>query len=325
MTDASTETTTDVNLAPAAYGFTGGAIDIETIKQLCDQAGSDTIDIYNTTAIHGLPTTAQVLLDRTSGALRSVKPLLEEYRFAPARKDGTARVTTLESFIDLTDRHKTAHSVLFANTDWKKPSLMTIVDYHEKRSAGDPDNGKHRILYEFPLSIEWQAWVAQDKQPMKQAEFAEWLEDHITEIATPHEDESTYWNGLLGGKVAAPNELQMLSRGLKISAETRVKSNVVLSSGEGELTWEEEHRDASGQKLVVPNLFIINLPPFFMGEKARVPVRLRYRLVAGSVTWFFQLYRPDVYITEQVMLDLDRAKGQTDLPAFQGTPEMAGA
>jgi hypothetical protein len=43
----------------------------------------------------------------------------------------------------------------------------------------------------------------------------------------------------------------------------------------------------------------------------------------GAVAWFYQLYRPDIYITDQVIRDLDRAASETDLPAFQGSPEAS--
>jgi hypothetical protein len=59
-----------------------------------------------------------------------------------------------------------------------------------------------------------------------------------------------------------------------------------------------------------------------MGEAIRLPVRLRYRVREGQVTWIFQLYRPDVYVTEQVMRDMERAARETELPAYQGAPEM---
>ncbi|MCC2608360.1 DUF2303 family protein [Neorhizobium petrolearium] len=282
----------------------------------------------------GIPTSIPVLLDPKSGEATGIKSLFDDWRVTPEHKKGVARVTTLESFIDLTERHKTEHSVIFADTNWKQPRFVSIIDYHQMNienevdgggsftTLGAPDNGRHRIEYAFPLSEEWQAWVGCNKKAMNQVEFAEFIEDRIGELAAPHEDEITYWEGKLGGKMGYPNELQLLSRGLKIHAQTRVSNIVTLSSGEGEISFEEEHRDMKGDKLIIPSLFIIQLPPFFQGEATRVPVRLRYRAKEG-ITWFYQLYRPDQYITEQVMRDLARAESATGLPAYQGAPEMS--
>ncbi len=295
------------------------------INAVADLARERGVQIQTLTApsgAKGVPPSIPVLLDPKAGTATDLKPLFDRWRDTPDRKTGVARVTTLESFIALTDRHSTDDSVIFANTDWRAPTLLTIIDYHQDQKGGAADNGRHRVEYKFPLSEEWQAWVKADKQPMNQQAFAEFIEDHIGELAAPHEEEVSYWQEKLGGKVAYPNELKMLFIGLKVHAETRVSNNVTLQSGEGELTWQEEHRDMKGDKLIVPSLFIIQLPPFFMGEPIRLPVRLRYRVREGSVTWIFQMYRPDTFVTEQVMRDMERAARETDLPAYQGLPEM---
>jgi uncharacterized protein YfdQ (DUF2303 family) len=308
---------------------------VNAVAELAKSAGTSIITVSAPSGAKGVPSAVPALIDPKDGQFVGLKPLFDAWREAPERKAGIARVTTLASFIDLTKRHQTEQSVIFANTDWRAPSLTTVVDYHHMntdvadadgeiigKAVGKADNGRHRVEYKFPLSEEWQAWVKADRQPMNQQTFAEFIEDHIAELAAPHEEEISYWQEKLGGKVAYPHELKMLSIGLKVHAETRVSNAVTLQSGEGELTWEETHRDMKGDKLVVPSLFIIQLPPFFMGEAIRLPVRLRYRVREGSVTWIFQMYRPDVYVTEQVNSDVERAARETDLPAYLGTPEM---
>ncbi len=300
----------------------GGAIDIEQLKALADKAGSEIVHVDLDEGCEGLPTQIPVLLDRTTGVVRDLRPLFEHWRDRPERRSGTARVLTLESFIALTNRHKLPESAIFADTDWQKPSLTAVIDYHNSTaSGGAADNCKHRIRYDFPLSEEWRAWIAQDGQPMGQGDFAQWIEDHITELAAPHGDESDNIQKTFGFKAALPNELQMLSRGLQVHAETRVKSHVTLQSGEGALTFEEEHLDASGNKLVVPGMFLLSIAPFFMGDKARIPVRLRYRVRGGAITWSFHIYRPDVHITEQLREDMATAGEACELPVFEGAAE----
>ncbi|WP_242220014.1 DUF2303 family protein [Shinella zoogloeoides] len=312
---------------------------ITAVADLARKQGFAVTTISAPSGMHGIPTSVPVLLDPNAGRAIDLKSHFDNWRSAPERKAGTARVTTLESFIELTKRHMLGNSAIFANTDWRQPCLTAVVDYHQPHNTYEIDSaggtkdkipvtvgearfGQHRIEYKFPLSEEWKAWVGKDKEPMNQAAFAEFIEDHISELAAPHEEEVSYWEEKLGGKVAYPNELKLLSIGLKVHASTRVANSVTLQSGEGEITWAEEHRDMKGDKLVVPSLFIIQLPPFFMGEAIRLPVRLRYRVREGQVTWIFQLYRPDVYVTEQVMRDMERAARETDLPAYQGAPEM---
>lgn len=308
------------NTDQAAAGAIPLTLDIDAVRSLADEAGSRVGFIQIAHDDAGLPETVPVFLNRKDGTVQSLKKFFEEFRTHPERKTGTATVTTLESFIDLVDRHKTEHSVIFANTDWKSPSLTAVIDYHQIE-GGRADNARHRIHYPFPLSEEWQAWIGQNGEVLAQAEFAEWIEDHIAELATPTDDEKREYEETFGLKVATPAEIVTLSRGLKVHAETRVRSNVVLQSGEGEIAFEEEHRDAAGNKLVVPGLFIVSLAPFFLGDKARIPVRLRYRVFGGAVKWFFVLHRPDVHITGHINAALENAAGATDLPAYQGTPE----
>jgi len=295
---------------------------VKAIADLAHQADVVTINI-DPPEVAGLPKSIPILLDSTNGQARSVKSLFDEWRQKPDRKVGTAIVNTLESFIDLVDRHKTEHSAIFADIDWKKPSLTGVIDYHDIASGGPANNGKHRVHYPFPLSEEWQTWVKFNGEPMGQSEFAEFIEDRIAELAMPHEAEEIDWKEKLGGRVAHPNEIFTLSRGLKINAETRVVNQVTLASGEAQITFEEEHKDQNGQKLNVPSLFIIRLPPFFRGEAVRIPVRLRYRVKAGALVWFYQLYRPDQYITEEVERSLLRAEAATQLATFQGKPEIS--
>ncbi|RVI28209.1 DUF2303 family protein [Sinorhizobium meliloti] len=303
----------------------GAALDIAAIHDLSDRAGSQITTLSLSTAIPGVPSTIPVFVDRKSGTVSNVADLFERYREHPRRKSGTANVATLESLISLIDRHKTENSAIFAETNWEKPSITAVFDYHEAKNGGLADNGKHRAHYEFPLSEEWKAWVKINGKPLEQVEFAEFIEDHIAELSAPDSMEAEDFRGKFGFKVAYPNELVALSRGLQVHAETRVKNNVVLQSGEGEITWDEEHRDAQGNKLTVPGMFILSIAPFFMGDTARIPVRLRYRVSGGKVLWICQLYRPDVHITQQVMRDLERVAHETELPHFQGTPEMPSA
>ncbi|WP_438752034.1 DUF2303 family protein [Pararhizobium sp. O133] len=294
---------------------------VEAVADLARKAGSQILSVTMPEKINGLPSSIPVLFNPQTGGVTSLHDKLAPWRTKPERKVGTARVDTLESFIELVDRHKQENSVIFATTDWRKPSLTAVIDYH---SATEPDNGSHRIHYQFPLSEEWKAWLAVDSKQMEQVAFAEFIEDHIADLSSPSAIESKDFESMFGAPVAFPNDIVMLSRGLQITAETRVKQVIKLQTGEAQIMLEEDHKTAGGEPLVIPGVFILQIAPFFMGEATRIPVRLRYRLANGALKWTFQLYRPDRYITEQVRADLDEAAEKTDLPKFEGSPEMPG-
>lgn len=270
----------------------------------------------------GLPAKVPVALHRgETPAVNALANVLESYRLHPKRKQGTAEAQTFESFCELINRHKSEHSVIFADADWRKPSFTAVIDYHHLGVDGQPDYGKHRVHYAFPLSEEWQAWNKMNGQKMTQEDFAYFLEDRVAELSAPTDEERIWLERDFATTVATPSQLVELSRGLQVNVASKVKAAHTLANGEGQIVWEESHQDANGAPLKVPGIFILSVPPFFMGDKMRIPVRLRYRAAGGSVTWFYQIYRPDQFITEHVRHALFDAREKTGLPAYEGKPE----
>jgi len=261
----------------------------------------------------------------TGGELKveSVHKLIDEWRLAPERREGIAKITSLQSFIDHVNRFKDEDSVIFAN-DGLKPGLLAVLDYHRAGAASAPRFGKHRTAYEFPLSDEWTAWKTVENKNLSQADFAEFLEDRLPDVLSP-EDASDIDRDLMakiGPAYASPQEMLTVSRGLRIHVEHRITNKVNLSSGEVELQFEEEHRDAQGfARVNVPGAFLIGIPVFRKGPPYKIPVRLRYRTGNGSITWFYQLYRDEVVFDDAMIEAIEKVKAETQLPLLFGTPE----
>lgn len=298
---------------------TGPGPDLRYVGDLAARAGKlETIDIKTEGLGEGLPAKVPMAWDHANQRLVTLRDEIERYRLRPQRRAGTARALTLQSLIDLVNRHKDADSAVFAETDWQAPSLQAVLDYHEKK--GTPRHLRHRIVYAFPLSEEWRAWCQYDGKAMGQEDFAAFVEDRIAELAAPSQEDKEH-EQRFQTKFAAPNELIQLSRGLQVLVGMNVKNAKTLQSGEAEIVFEEEHRDVSGNKLVVPGLFMLSLPIFFGGEAVRVPVRLRYRVKAGVIVWFYQMYRPDLAVTARIRADLEEVVKATGLPTYEGSPE----
>ncbi|KGF71185.1 hypothetical protein LL06_00915 [Hoeflea sp. BAL378] len=295
---------------------------IEQIAKLAREAAGIDIVTLNL-AVKGLPERVPIArLHGESPEFDSLKQLAEEWRLFPERKTGTAIVDTLTSFIDLTSRHATEDSVIFAGTDWKAPSLTAVIDYHCLNSGeGYAGNLGHRIHYPFPLSEQWKIWVGMNGKPMDQGDFAAFIEDNIADLSSPEALEVTDYEAKFATTIATPSALVTLSRGLAVHVSSKAKSAVTLQSGEGEIVWDEVHQGADGNRLKVPGLFMLQIPLFHMGETQRVPVRLRYRMRDGAVVWFYQIWRPDVAVTERVTEDFETAVEKTRLPGYIGKPE----
>lgn len=310
---------------PVVGSATALSFDIGTAADLGAQAkGIDVLRI-DTKDLPGMPDSVPLAVRRgVNPSVESVRARLEEYRLFPERRRGTATVDTKESFIELTNRHKIDDSAIFADMDWRKPSLTAVIDYHQKQAAGQAAYGQHRVHYAFPLSDEWQAWLDKNGTRMSQADFAWFLEDRIPELSAPTDSERAIYERDFATTVATPAQVVELSRGLQVHVASHVKNAITLASGEGNITFDEAHQDAAGGKLKVPGIFILSISPFFMGDKVRVPVRLRYRPQNGSIVWFYEIWRPDQVITEHVRHAFKDVLAATELPGFEGKPEMRG-
>lgn len=289
----------------------------------------------------------QIMLVPKGLEAKSVRPFLEEYRQRPDRREGTAVMQDLDSFIALTNRFKDDNTALFADASGTSPSLLAVLDYHERvnilPALGDteglaefhpdalPRFGRHRVLYEFPLSDEWKAWTTNNGRKMTQTEFASFLEDRGIDILPPPTFEGEISEAdahlqrlatLINGRFAGPERLMDLSRSLAVHENAKVAAATNLSSGEGSITFETEHTDSAGQKLEVPNLFCVAIPVFEHGARYRVVVRLRYRKNGSSLNWFYDLYRADTVFDDALRQACAKAREETGLPLFLGKPEV---
>lgn len=293
---------------------------IELVKSLAVEAANvSVIPIVTKGLGSGLPEVVPVLVDRKNQRPVSLKSMMEEFRLAPVRREGTATVTTLASFIALIDRHKDEESAIFGETAWPDPKLTAVLNYD---SEGVPARfGDHRIVYEFPLTDEFKAWIDSNAKPMPQDVFAYFIEEHAAELAAPMDAERGEYERLFGETFATPSELLMLSRHLEVHVNAKAKQGIRLQTGERQVEFVEEHVNSKGEAVTIPGIFMVSVPAFVDGDSVRIPARLRYRISGGEIKWFYQLYRWQFFLREQVQHDLRDAADKTGLPAFEGQPE----
>lgn len=314
--------------APPPRDEPAGPITAQIIERLAKDGLVTTLaDIAPPEDSVGLPKAVPVAISKT-GELKSVKSLVDEWRVDPERRTGTAQVDTLQSFIDLTNYHKDGDSALFGATAFPSVKLTAVIDYH--RGARVDDGGgaahqarwmRHKIVYAFPLTEEFKAWMGQDGKPMEQATFAAFLEEHAAELAAPFDGEKSEYEPLFKERFAAPAELIDLSRRLEIFVNSKFQRAERLQTGERTVVFESEHVNGKGEPVTLPGIFMVAVPAWLDGAPVRIPARLRYRAGGGTVTWFYDLYRPEFWLRNQVIDDLTRASKETALPAYLGAPE----
>lgn len=255
--------------------------------------------------------------------------VFDEYLPAPRFRRGTARFSQIESLIEHVNRFKDNDSVLFAVDDRTAPSITAVIDYlpaGPEETAGTRF-GRHRAVFPFPLSDEWNAWQEGNKKPMRMADFAAFLEDRIVDVLdmidgedSLPEDMQKFVNAV-GGLIAGPSRLLELSVGLKVHEKSNVSEAVNLSTGEAQIQFASEHVDGYGSPLKVPNLFLIAIPVFKNGQFYRIASRLRYRKTAEGLVFWYELWRADRVFDHAFRDGCERARVDTELPLLFGTPE----
>lgn len=268
-----------------------------------------------------------VLLVPGNMRTESIKKYLDEYLIAPERKAGTACLVELQSLIDHVNRHKDSNTVLFAHPGDseadKAPSITAVFDYNESGPEGAPRFGKHRALYEFPLSEQWTVWQEAGEKTFNQQEFAEFIEERITDIVDPATagEKVREFAEDSGFNLANPATLMNLSRNLSVRVGQKVTNNFNPQSGETQLNFETTHSDQMGGPLKVPGAFILRIPVFRNGSLYEPLVRLRYRVHGGTVLWNFALHRTDIIFDHAFGEACEKTATDTDLQLFKGSPE----
>lgn len=265
--------------------------------------------------------TAKVIALPPGVRLTSAKPFLDELRGAPERLRGTAKVTTLPSFMAHVARFKDEGSALFA-TLGESPSLLAVYDYHPK--AGVPRFGQHRAHYAFPLSDAWAAWQAADGREMNQGTFAEFIEEHAGDVLPPTMPEASPAVARLQRSelaAATPTQVLSFSRGIDARVETSITNRVSLATGGYKLIFDETVKGPDGAPLDVPGGFVIGLPLFDGGDAYALAVRLRFRLEKGRALWKFALLGADEVLREAITAAAEQARAASGLPLFYGDPE----
>lgn len=262
----------------------------------------------------------------------------------PARRKGTAHLADLQSFIDWGIRFKGDTSVLFANPDMTAPTLTCIADYHAEgpvdvvNPQGD-DSARHchhRAVYDFPLSDEWQAWMAISGQALEKDDLGEFIEKQAKDVMDPtpkilkgveKSDNQPWENRLIQtarkieGRFGQLTQLLAMSRQFQIYETSNLKVSTNRDTGEAEVQFLNEHATADGKPLNIPNLIIIAIPVFMGGAPYRMAVRFRYRKTGGQVKFILSIYNPEKAFEDAFNEAVEDATTKTSLPTFMGTPE----
>lgn len=280
---------------------------------------------------------------------RRVEDLTGKYAAAaqllkPWRRKGTARLMTLLSFTDWANRNKGETSVIFANPDTSAPSLTCITNYHGAGPAAldgtTPDataqHGDHRGLYAFPLSKEWQRWMAISGKALEKDQMAQFIEDNAKDFIDPTpplladgkmppdhawEEKLIEQARKIDGRFGHHLKLIEMSRAFQVHESSNLTVTANRDTGESTISFVNQHSDDQGRPLSIPNLFLIAISVFESGVMYRLPVRFQYRKSGSAVKFILTVYDPSRAFDDAFEEAIDIATKATELPVFIGLPE----
>lgn len=233
---------------------------------------------------------------------------LEHLMTVPTRKTGTVSLSTTEAFIFYLQRHADLmSSTIYALIDAEK-SVCKMTAVIDDNSAVTPGWRQHRAQFVPETSVEWRRWMSKNGAKMTQADFAKWLEDNLGDIAAV---------------TGMPTGTQILAMALafEANAEKRVKSMVNLQSGGIRFEFVDDETKETKSAMEVFQRFTLGLPVFERtGDAYPVEARLKYSNSGGTLTFWYELIRPDRAFKTAVQTCLTKIADETNLPVLHGAP-----
>lgn len=232
---------------------------------------------------------------------------LEQHLAAPRALKAQAEFHDTDSFLAYIARHANSNSIVWCgfNPQTFVLSFRAVIDEHGKDT---PAWRRHVAGYTPRMSTEWMDWKGKDRSGHSQVEFAEWLQDHESDIAS------------VEGYPTCPDMLQMATN-FQYQEDRRLKSAVRLQSGGVRLDYVADADAGTVESMKLFEKFAIGIPIFHGAPTADLlAARLKYRLDNGKVRFTYELQRAD-QAHEKAALDLIQTvrTGLADVPLMFGT------
>ncbi|HYD97042.1 MAG TPA: DUF2303 family protein, partial [Noviherbaspirillum sp.] len=233
----------------------------------------------------------------------------EKLLAAPRRKRAKVDLLDTDSFIDYIKRHGSlTDSTIWCKADYKAGTVdfRAIINDH-----GDADYKAawrdHTATFSPEFSEEWKRWAGGNEKPFGQAEFANFIDNNLKDIA---------------GDDTLPSGAQMLEMAISFEAkqDMRFKSAIRLQSGGVQMQFVQDDDQQTIEKMQMFDRFAIGIPVFWNGDAYRIEARLRYRVRDGKLTFWYELIRKDKTLEAATKTIIDTIREKTGSPFFFGNP-----
>ncbi|MBP7337682.1 DUF2303 family protein [Niveispirillum sp.] len=116
-------------------------------------------------------------------------------------------------------------------------------------------------------------------------------------------------------------QLLTLSTEMSVRTSASSKQQIRLQDGSAILEFSEDHEaQVKGQKVKVPELFLIDIPVFDGEPSHLMPVRLYYRRAGGGIKWMVELVDHRRMLKDAILKASTDVSIATDLTLISGNP-----
>lgn len=187
----------------------------------------------------------------------------------PKNPAGVLTLHTLESFAQAVKDNSDDRSHIFADTEAGK--IVCVFDFLEKGGCPFDDKavirprrsgwGQHSAEIAFRESRKLKEW-RKTLEWMGQADFANFLEDHLEDIAEP-----------------SGQDLLAIATDLEASSTGNFKGRLNLDNGSVALNYQDDVETS----VEIPRNLTLGIPLFEHGDRYKLKCRLRFLVRGGSV------------------------------------------
>lgn len=207
-------------------------------------------------------------------SVEDLTPLFDKYRETPRRKFADVSHDTADSFIEYWKLFNSEASRIFADPD--AVSFTAILDYHGAGTDTPAGWRKHQSSFTLKQTPDWKTWLGSNRKTMTQLQFAEFIEDNISDIISP-----------------PAADMVEVSRHLEATKNAQFGSSSRTNNGQVQFKYQEEIKATVGSSQVeVPESFKLRLMAYQGTDPVEVTARLRYRIADGKLSMWYDLHRP---------------------------------
>jgi uncharacterized protein YfdQ (DUF2303 family) len=227
----------------------------------------------------------------------------EKFAERPRRATGQYTAATVEAF----NAYVNEHLDPTATTVWVHPTEGTIVAILNDHGDGQdaPAWRDWKVTLDLRHTDEWLHWKKRDGVLGGQEDFAEHIEDGLTEIVSP-----------------AGADLLEIAQTFHATSSAQFRQAIRLQDGRTQFRYDEEvdARAGTSGELAIPQEIKLVLSPYVGEPAVELIARLRYRVSGGNLRIGYKLDRPERVVRSALEDVAERIEAQFGDHVYLGSP-----